>query len=358
MGRRVTLGIGDNREHCFYIPVSFQMMRQYIDCGFEMEELVVKRQRYCSAFGLGTYLCVQFDFLCFTHEFIATFRKVKKEGHDRLLLNDDAPCDSHVKLTYVRRAIPQSPIARKSVVMGTVWVFKPTREHTFADLCVSRMVERFGRDDANWEEVRLEFMSKENGITVVTEEETLSEYEKLRLKRIQENNQTLLALGLISELSEDSDDVSHHQHMISKSPLPYPAPTALRLVPHISNAIISSRDIPLYRTTIIQIAREAAAMLPVSGMFIVGTMDVRGEDDKLWPLGMLVLEDINREVGEGLLKLREMVTAVPEGYQKDRRKVLTREEAMGEGCLMDEEKVGKVKHLPIVHAIYLIFVKQ
>lgn len=40
MGRRVTLGIGDNREHCFYIPVSFQMMRQYIDCGFEMEELV------------------------------------------------------------------------------------------------------------------------------------------------------------------------------------------------------------------------------------------------------------------------------------------------------------------------------
>lgn len=49
--------------------------------------------------------------------------------------------------------------------MGTVWVFKPTREHTFADLCVSRMVERFGRDDANWEEVRLEFMSKEVSFT-------------------------------------------------------------------------------------------------------------------------------------------------------------------------------------------------
>jgi len=86
MGRRCTLGIGDNREHCFYVPVSFQMIRQYINEGFELEELVVKRQRYCAMFGLGTYLCVQFDFLCFTHEFIATLRKVPKEEHDTMIL--------------------------------------------------------------------------------------------------------------------------------------------------------------------------------------------------------------------------------------------------------------------------------
>lgn len=41
MGRRLTLGIGDNREHCFYIPVGFHLMRQYIDEGFELEELVI-----------------------------------------------------------------------------------------------------------------------------------------------------------------------------------------------------------------------------------------------------------------------------------------------------------------------------
>ncbi|RUS32964.1 LOW QUALITY PROTEIN: hypothetical protein BC938DRAFT_473650 [Jimgerdemannia flammicorona] len=164
--------------------------------------------------------------------------------------------------------------------------------------------------------------------------------------------------GLISELSEDSDDVSHHQHMISKPPLPWPAPTSLRLVPHVPNTALESRQVPLYRTTIIQIAHEAAALLPTSGMFVVGTQDVRGEDGRLWPLGLLVLEDINREIGEGLLKLREMVTAVPEGYQKDRKKVLTKEDAMGEGCVLDEEATGTIKHLPIVHAIYLIFVKH
>jgi hypothetical protein len=45
---------------------------------------IIKRQRYCSAFGLGTYLCVQFDFLVFTHEFIATFRKVPVHENDKM----------------------------------------------------------------------------------------------------------------------------------------------------------------------------------------------------------------------------------------------------------------------------------
>jgi hypothetical protein len=112
MGRRLTLGIGDNREHCFYVPVGFQLIRLYLNNGFELEELVglglaevaiilnfliyffgvdykiIKRQRYCSAFGLGTYLCVQFDFLVFTHEFIATFKKVLPSGNDKMDVYD------------------------------------------------------------------------------------------------------------------------------------------------------------------------------------------------------------------------------------------------------------------------------
>lgn len=45
MSRRLTLGIGDNREHCFYIPVGYHMFRIYIDEGFELEELVHIRKR-------------------------------------------------------------------------------------------------------------------------------------------------------------------------------------------------------------------------------------------------------------------------------------------------------------------------
>jgi hypothetical protein len=41
--------------------------------------------------------------------------------------------------------------------MGTVWVFKPTESFSFSQLCTSRMVERFGKDDNNWEHIELDF---------------------------------------------------------------------------------------------------------------------------------------------------------------------------------------------------------
>ncbi|RCH85744.1 hypothetical protein CU098_000026, partial [Rhizopus stolonifer] len=134
-------GIGDNREHCFYIPVGFSLMRLYIDNGFELEELIVKRQRYCSAFGLGSVLCVQYDFLVFTHEFIATFKKIPKQDTDKMLIDyQDTDIQDEVNVKRTVRGVPSSAIMRKSVVMGTVWIFKPTEAYSFDQLCISRMV--------------------------------------------------------------------------------------------------------------------------------------------------------------------------------------------------------------------------
>ncbi|KAG0013046.1 hypothetical protein BGZ80_011319 [Entomortierella chlamydospora] len=376
MGRRCTLGIGDNREHCFYIPVSFQLIRQYINEGFELEELIVKRQRYCAMFGLGTYLCVQFDFLCFTHEFIATLRKIPKEQIDTMILEPDPKLLNDVHITSTTRAIPSCPIERKSVVMGSVWTFKPTEEYDFPTLCVSRMVERFGRNDANWEDYKLSFKVEDSpgpspspeedktdqwtehvvDILPPVEEEMVS-YERDRLNQIQENNRMLLALGLITELSETSDDIGHQIKIAKDTPCyPPPAPTALRMIAHIPNSVLKSHQVPAYRMAIMHLAIEALEKLPVTGVFVVGTQDIRRPDDgKLIPLSMLVLEDIVRVVGEDCLKLKELIEAVPDGYQKDRRKVTCQAEYEEEICTPADQSI--TKHLPIVHACYLVFTK-
>ncbi|KAF9137643.1 hypothetical protein BG015_002663, partial [Linnemannia schmuckeri] len=368
MGRRCTLGIGDNREHCFYIPVSFQLIRQYINEGFELEELVVKRQRYCAMFGLGTYLCVQFDFLCFTHEFIATLRKVPKEEIDTMILEPDYAVLGDVGITSTVRAIPSCPVERKSVVMGSVWTFKPTEEYDFPTLCVSRMVERFGRNDANWEEYKLSFKIDdpvestsetwtEHAVEILPpEEDDLVSYERDRLQQIQENNRMLLALGLITDLSETSDDLGHQTKISKDAPCyPPPAQTTLRLVAHIPCTILKTHQITAYRTAIMHLAKEALNQLPVSGIFIVGAQDVRTESGKLLPLGMLVMEDIIRAVGDDCLKLKELIEAVPDGYQKDRRKITNwgefKEEPRSPGDGIPTH------HLPIVHACYLVFTK-
>ncbi|KAG0361255.1 hypothetical protein BG005_008806 [Podila minutissima] len=376
MGRRCTLGIGDNREHCFYIPVSFQLIRQYINQGFELEELIVKRQRYCAMFGLGTYLCVQFDFLCFTHEFIATLRKVPKEGHDTMILAPDYSLLNLVEVTGTIRAIPSCPIERKSVVMGSVWTFKPTEEFDFPTLCASRMVERFGKNDSNWEEFELEFkqatdpnlvseaddddtlndVEKEKEWTedivaiLPPEEENLVSYERDRLQQIQENNRMLLALGLITELSETSDDIGHQIKLKNSNEntcFPPPAATVLWLVAHIPCAQLKTHQVPAYRTAIMDLARKALVQLPLSGVLVVGAQDIRTEKGKLLPLGMLLLEDIVRVVGDDCLRLKELIEAVPDGYQKDRRKITSWEEYQEETCTPNDQ-IPK-KHLPIVH---------
>ncbi|KAI1318914.1 hypothetical protein EDD11_005548 [Mortierella claussenii] len=357
-GRRCTLGIGDNRERCFYVPVSFQLIRQYINEGFELEELIVKRQRYCSMFGLGTYLCVQFDFLCFTHEFIATLRKIPKEEIDSMILEPGV----HIASTI--RSIPSCPIERKSVVMGSVWTFKPTEQFDFATLCVSRMVERFGKNDANWEEFKLTFASEDSDETQVVqwmeqavealppEEEEMVSYERDRLQQIQENNRMLLALGLTTDLSETSDDVGHQIKIAKNSPcFPPPAEVALRMVAHIPGSILKSFQVSAYRSAIMKLACEAAEMLPISGVFVVGAQDIRTKTGKLIPLSMLLLEDIERVAGNETMKLKELIQAVPNGYQKDRRRTDYQEEVY-----TPADQVPTT-HLPIVHACYLVFIK-
>ncbi|KAJ1885958.1 hypothetical protein LPJ66_009866, partial [Kickxella alabastrina] len=369
MDRHLTLGIGDNRSECFYIPVSYQLIRSYIDCGFELDELIVKRQRYCQAFGLGTYLCVQFDFLMFTHEFIATLRKVPKEQVDRMHL-PEAEYAEHPQLGFhccelqqpqpqqqgavvtvkarVLRQVPASPIERKSVVMGSVWSFERHSVHTFPQICMSRMVERFGRDGANWEQIDLalealhpivtttgeEVARKDNSTQDIAPDQASSEaddlsgsdvehpdngthagaYERERQRQIQQNREQLLNLGLVSELGEDSNDTAHYRKLLSVAPNQAPQlPLALVVAPHVPNSQFVRAHVPAYRRALVQIAHDASHRLCPSGMLILGVQDVRDEMGKLWPLGMLVLEDVQNAIGPIRLRLKEFIVVVENG---------------------------------------------
>lgn len=39
---RLVLCMGDNRNDMVYVPVGFQTLRTYIDCGFELEEYSIR----------------------------------------------------------------------------------------------------------------------------------------------------------------------------------------------------------------------------------------------------------------------------------------------------------------------------
>lgn len=54
------------------------------------------------------------------------------------------------------------------------------------------------------------------------------------------------------------------------------------------------------------LARRALVQLPLTGVFVVGAQDIRTEKGKLLPMGMLLLEDIVRVVGDDCLRLKEL----------------------------------------------------
>ncbi|PVU92391.1 hypothetical protein BB561_003842 [Smittium simulii] len=184
----------DNRSERFYIPVGFQLLRTYIDNGFDINELIVKRQRHCQAYGLGTYLSLQYNFLVFTHEYIVTFRKVPKidqmaQSHldnscctqkkyyccyynllpnyrlsklydySKLLnLNLQDVCKNFgFDLRITSMSVEPISMDREKVALETVWQIKvdgisdKVKSQNYKNLLVIKIVQRFGQDYTNWE---------------------------------------------------------------------------------------------------------------------------------------------------------------------------------------------------------------
>ncbi|PWA00245.1 hypothetical protein BB558_003706 [Smittium angustum] len=431
MNRFITLGIGDNRSQCFYIPVGFQLMRNYIDNGFDMIELIVKRQRHCQAFGLGLHLCVQYDFLVFTHEYIVTFRKVPKTQDEHLIYKEinaqkqvnyytELPDERLSRLKFennenqdpvkiasgygfvastIYQKVKPSPIDRKSVAMGTVWTFqtgvvgsKKYQNYTFGNMIASRIVQRFGQNFTCWQLFSLcskqshDFDFVDEKVEKKNMEENLT-YEQKRQLTIHENKQKLLHLGLVSELGEEGNDIPYMESLgifdpkfiktydpenlgfVVKSHPNFTKPNhskdsdsdneelplikrvandkllnvldkpkqielllSLVVIPHIEEDVFWStvgigngeggcaKDaINKYRRMLVDLVINGYKRLMLSGLLVVGVKDYRDPIEKeLWPLGMLVTEDVENSISSTKLRLKETIVCVPSGHENVR----------------------------------------
>ncbi|ORX59840.1 hypothetical protein BCR36DRAFT_408217 [Piromyces finnis] len=318
---RCILGIGDNRRGRYYQPVSYQAIRNYLDEGFIIEELILKRQRYCQASPLGLFLCTQHDFLMFTHEFIIILRKVPHPKEKPFSLK---PLEKEINIPYNKsiRLIPSYPSERKSVVIGTVWNLAISRSYGLQELTLSRALERFGRDNEYWEEIDLfdyqeklqdfcfthpscvndieeneDYFDDEDrimrgGADELTESSdytnAISNYELERQRRIQKNNECLVNLGLLMELNKNnssSNNYIYFQKIFNTPPEKNFNIEERKLfiifIPHldIPSTYIFKRSkmewITEYRHFIIEQAKAAVNKLKNGGLFIVGGKDIR-----------------------------------------------------------------------------------
>ncbi len=74
-GRQCAILIGDMRRKKHVIPLGFRLINIYLDAGFKLRELVIKRQHNCKTTGFWYANSIKYNFLLLAHEYLPIFEK-------------------------------------------------------------------------------------------------------------------------------------------------------------------------------------------------------------------------------------------------------------------------------------------
>jgi Predicted DNA modification methylase len=74
-GRQCAILIGDMRREKHVIPLGFKLMDVFLDAGFKLRELVIKRQHNCKTTGFWYANSIKYNFLLLAHEYLPIFEK-------------------------------------------------------------------------------------------------------------------------------------------------------------------------------------------------------------------------------------------------------------------------------------------
>jgi len=144
-GRQCAILIGDMRRHKHVMSLGFNLINVYLNAGFKLKELVIKRQHNCKTTGFWYANSIRFNFLLLAHEYLPIFEKPVKEV-------------SEVKeqLTgygLIQHWIKTPPLKRKleELETSTVWIFP---EEKLEQLLNKNVIERY-RDSGLYRTINL-----------------------------------------------------------------------------------------------------------------------------------------------------------------------------------------------------------
>ncbi len=143
-GGKCAILIGDARKKKHVIPIGFQTIRVFLNAGFTLRELVIKRQHNCKTTGFWYKRSIQYNFLLLAHEYLPIFEKPK--------VNCIAERRTfwEYKLPYRRIIKKAELIEQGKLETTTVWIF-PRKQ---LDSEIKRnLLNRFGRKECEFIEI-------------------------------------------------------------------------------------------------------------------------------------------------------------------------------------------------------------
>jgi DNA modification methylase len=79
-GRQCAILIGDTRKEKHIIPLGFKLINVYLNAGFKLKELIIKRQHNCKTTGFWYTNSIKYNFLLLAHEYLPIFEKPKSSA--------------------------------------------------------------------------------------------------------------------------------------------------------------------------------------------------------------------------------------------------------------------------------------
>ncbi|GAB4543750.1 MAG: hypothetical protein Fur0020_13250 [Thermodesulfovibrionia bacterium] len=137
-GRKCAILIGDMRRHKHVVPLGFKLINTYLDAGFKLKELVIKRQHNCKTTGFWYSNSIKYKFLLLAHEYLPIFEKPLTEAlHLKEEPADYGSIPSLLKSVSFKEKL-------KELETTTVWIFP---ENRMEQLLNKNVIERYRAQD-------------------------------------------------------------------------------------------------------------------------------------------------------------------------------------------------------------------
>ncbi|MBC7226415.1 MAG: methyltransferase domain-containing protein [Thermoflexales bacterium] len=116
-GAKCAILVGDARRSKHVVPIGFQTIRVFLDTGFVLRELVIKRQHNCRTTGFWYNRSIQHNFLLLAHEYLPIFEKpLPQQVREQLPLWEES-------IPYGMHSGEVAAINRQNLETTTVWIF-------------------------------------------------------------------------------------------------------------------------------------------------------------------------------------------------------------------------------------------
>jgi len=134
-GRQCAILIGDTRRKKHVIPLGFKFINVYLDAGFKLRELVIKRQHNCKTTGFWHANSIKYNFLLLAHEYLPIFEKPQ-------LPSPPSVRGRAADYGLVTPIAKKPPLKRKSdeIETTTVWVLP---EENFEKRLSKNVIDRY-----------------------------------------------------------------------------------------------------------------------------------------------------------------------------------------------------------------------